>query len=63
MGSHYGLCGMVVAMDRKERQQLCQCGRYLYYDDEKENGKCDQCIDRTITKDQERREWNYYHGT
>lgn len=43
------------------KEEVCKCGRFLYFEEEKECGKCDQCIDDIIERDRDRREWDHYH--
>ncbi len=39
----------------------CDCGAYLFSEDEIELGVCERCADRMYERYQKRREWEHFH--
>lgn len=41
--------------------RTCRCGRELFGEIELEVGICGRCADVEIEREQQRREWEYFH--
>lgn len=47
--------------DEKNEPRCHKCQAHLWTDIEREFKQCNRCLDREATREQERREWIYYH--